>query len=151
MLKDQAGDLEDRLKKDLLKYLFDNDIEFSIESQEPSGGGKVDILPVLPDRGHLPVEVKVFDGDSRNRSYVSNGLAQAAEYGRKFNKPSAYYFVYNVAENRKLWIPGIETGRNVVKTNVGGIDVYSIVANLRITLPPSRAAEVEQVEIPLPS
>lgn len=68
----QAGTrgLENRLKKDFVRYLFDNGMVFSVESQAPPGGGEADVLPVLPDVGPLPIEAKVFDGKSRNQSYI---------------------------------------------------------------------------------
>lgn len=144
--------LEKTLKNELLRYLFDNGIDFSIESQTPAGGGKVDILPVLRDWGQLPIEVKVFDGKSRKRQYVSSGLAQAADYARKFNKPTAYYVVFNIKEDSVLLIPGTAIGRNdIVRTIVQGVAVYSFVCNLGIKLPSSEAAKLEQIEVPIPT
>lgn len=140
----KKGDLENRLRREMLQYLFDNGVDFSIESQEPSGGGRVDILPILGDRGQLPIEVKVFDGD---RAYASRGLAQAAEYGRMFNQPNAYYFLYNVARDTIVRIPGTDIGNGVTSNKIGNIDVYSVVANVQNTLPASQAANLKQVEI----
>lgn len=142
---------EERLKKDILRYLFDNGIDFSVESQIPVGGGKVDILPVLRDWGQLPIEVKVFDGKSRPRQYVSSGLAQAADYARKFNKPNAYYVVFNVKEDSVLLIPGSAIGQNIVRTTIHGVAIYSLVCNLGIKLPSSEAAKLEKIEVPIPT
>jgi len=143
--------LENRLKKDFLRYLFDNGLVFSLESQPPPGGGEADVLPMLPDIGPLPVEVKVFDGKSRNQSYVSRGLAQAGDYGRRFNSAYACYIVYNVAENTILELPGTATASNVIRSSVSGVDVIAIVANMCITLPASKASNLTRISIPAPS
>ena len=118
--------LESKLKKDFLRYLFDNGIVFSMESQAPPGGGVADVLPVLPEIGPLPIEAKVFDGESRNQSYISNGLAQAADYGRRFNSAYACYIVYNVAENTVLDLPGTATASNVTRASISGVDVLEM-------------------------
>lgn len=149
--KEDNNRLEKRLKKDILRYLFDNGINFSVESQIPAGGGKVDILPILRDWGQLPIEVKVFDGKSRSRQYVSSGLAQAADYARKFNKPSAYYVVFNVKEDSILLIPGSAIGQNIVRTTIQGVAIYSLVCNLGIKLPSSQAAKLERIEVLIPT
>lgn len=148
--KEDNNGFEKRLKKDVLRYLFDNGIEFSVESQIPAGGGKVDILPVLRDWGQLPIEVKVFDGKSRSRQYISSGLAQAADYARKFNKPSAYYIVFNIKEDSVLLIPGSAIGRSIARTIVQGVAIYSAICNLGIKLPSSEAAKLKPIEVPIP-
>jgi hypothetical protein len=149
--QDNTRRLENRLKKDFLRYLFDNGMVFSVESQAPPGGGEADVLPLLPDVGPLPIEVKVFDGKSRNQSYISRGLAQAGDYARRFNSAYACYIVYNVAENTILELPGTATASNVIRTSVAGVDVLSIVANVCITLPASQASNLNRVSIPAPS
>lgn len=149
-LLDGERNLEKALKIDFLRYLFDNGIDFSVESQYPPGGGEVDVLAVLPELGPLPIEVKVFDGGKRGASYISGGLAQAAEYAKKFNSSETYYIVYNVAENRTLSLPGISVGFNVVRVQLTPVTVYSIVVNLGITLPASQAKSLESVSVSLP-
>jgi len=148
--KEDNIEFEKRLKKDILRYLFDNGIDFSVESQIPAGGGKVDILPVLRDWGQLPIEVKVFDGKSRSRQYISSGLAQAADYARKFNKSSAYYIVFNLQEDSVLIIPGSAIGRSIIRTTIHGVDIYSAVCNLGIKLPSSEAAKLQRIEVAIP-
>lgn len=142
--------LENRLKKDFLRYLFDNGMVFSVESQAPPGGAEADVLPVLPDVGPLPIEAKVFDGKSRNQSYIARGLVQAGDYGRRFNSAYACYIVYNVAENSVLELPGTATASNVIRTSVAGVDVLAIVANVCITLPASQASNLTRVSVQAP-
>lgn len=146
-----APRLESKLKKDLLRYLFDNGIVFSMEAQTPPGGGATDVLPVLPNVGPLPIEAKVFDGKSRNQSYISNGLAQAGDYGRRFNSAYACFIVYNIAENTVLKLPGTMTGSSVARASMCGVDVLAVSANMCITLPASQASNLTHVSIPPPS
>lgn len=148
---ENKGEIEKQLKRDFFLYLFDNEIDFSIESEVPVGGGEVDILATLPDLGYLPIEVKVFDGEKRNASYISAGLAQTCDYARKFNSADAYYIVYNVANNKLLSLPGISNVSNVISVNMAPVTIHAIVINLRITLPASRAAKLESVVITLPT
>lgn len=147
---ENRGNIEAQLKREFLLYLFDNGIDFSIESEVPSGGGEVDVLTVLPELGLLPIEVKVFDGNRRGSPYISGGLAQTAEYARKFNRPEAYYIVYNIAENIILSLPGIATEQNVVGIQLTPITIYAIVINLRMTIPASRAKNLTSIDILLP-
>ena len=144
-----GGALENRLQRDLLGYIFDNGVDFSVESQAPRGGGRVDVLPVIPDRGHVPIEVKVFDGDSRTERHVSDGVQQAADYARTFNQPNAYYFVYNVAKDTSLRFPGSPLGANSFAVTRDDINVVCLVADLNRTLPSSQASELKLVEINL--
>ena len=147
----ESSQLENTLKMDFLRYLFDNGMTFSIESQAPPGGGEADVLPVLPDVGPLPIEVKVFDGRSRDKAYISRGLEQAADYGRRFNSPYACYIVYNIAENTLLELPGAATASNVIRASSAGVDVLAIVADVCIRLPASQASKLRHVSIPAPS
>lgn len=150
VILESGKNIENKLKRDFLRYLFDNGIDFSVESEVPPGGGEVDVLAVLPEFGPLPIEVKVFDGEKRNASYITGGIAQTADYARKFNSPEAYYIVYNVAEDTKLSLPGISTGFNVVSIQLTPVTIHSISIDLRKTLPASQAKNQKTVNIPLP-
>lgn len=148
---ENKGEIEKQLKREFFLYLFDNGIDFSIESESPSGGAEVDVLAVLPELGPFPIEVKVFDGNKRDIAYISGGLAQAREYARIFNSSEAYYIVYNVSENTRIVLPGISNESHVVKIQLSSITINSIVINLRTTYPASRAKYLNSVNIPLPT
>lgn len=78
-------------------------------------------------------------------------LAQSADYAQKLNNPSAYYTVFNIKENSVLRILGDILGSNIVKTSVRGVNIYSIVCDLRIKLPSSEAAKLEQIDVSIPT
>lgn len=145
------GELEKKLKRDFLRYLFDNGIDFSVESEVPPGGGEVDVLPIVPGMGFLPIEVKVFDGQNRGAPHITKGLAQTCDYARKFNSPRACYVIYNVAENTVLSLPGTPTGPNVISVQINEVTIFSIIANLCIILRASEAKNLRTVDIPLPT
>ncbi len=144
-------EIEKQLKLDFLLYLFDNGINFSIESESPAGGAKVDVLAILPEMGPLPLEVKVFDGVDRDAAYISGGLAQAREYARIFNSSEGYYIVYNVSENTRIVLPGVSAENQVIKVGISSLTINSIVINLRTTLSASQAKYLNSVNIPSPT
>jgi len=61
---------EETLDKALRSYLFDQGIDFPF-SKPKSPSGEVDIISLIKQEP-IPLEVKVFDGDGRNRSYVKH-------------------------------------------------------------------------------
>ncbi|MBA7683220.1 hypothetical protein ES703_91580 [subsurface metagenome] len=148
---EDTGEIEKQLKREFFLYLFDNGIDFSIESESPAGGAEVDILAVLPELGPFPIEVKVFDGNKRDEAYISGGLAQACEYARTFNSSEAYYIVYNVAENTRIVLPGVSNESHVIEIHFPPLTINSIVINLRNTYPASQAKYLNSVNIPLPT
>ncbi len=78
------------------------------------------------------------------------GLAQAADYARKFSKPTGYYVVFNLKQDSVLNMPGAKISSNVTRTSVQGTEVITFVSNLRITLPSNQAAQLENIEVPVP-
>lgn len=148
---ENEGEIEKQLKRDFFLYLYDNGIDFSIESESPEGGAEVDVLATLPELGPFPIEIKVFDGIKRDSAYISGGIAQAHEYARTFNSSEAYYIVYNVSENTRIVLPGISDESQIIKIQLSSITINSIVINLRTTYPASRAKYLDSVNIPLPT
>ncbi|MFC1864948.1 hypothetical protein ACFLYG_03895 [Chloroflexota bacterium] len=148
---ENKGEIEKQLKRDFFLYLFDNGIDFSIESESPAGGAEVDVLAVFPELGPLPIEVKVFDGKGRDSAYISGGLAQAYEYARKFNSSDAYYIVYNVAENTRVVLPATSAESQVVKVQLSAVTINAIVVNLRTTYTASQAKSLNSVSVLLPT
>jgi len=148
---ENEGEIEKQLKREFFLYLYDNGIDFSIESESPEGGAEVDVLITLPELGPFPIELKVFDGIKRDSAYISGGIAQAHEYARTFNSSEAYYIVYNVSENTRIVLPGISNENQIIKIQLSSITINSIVINLRTTFPASRAKYLNSVNIPLPT
>ena len=145
-----TGNIEKQLKRDFFLYLFDNGVNFSIESESPAGGAEVDILAVLPELGPLPIEVKVFDGKKRDIAYISGGLSQACEYARTFNSSEAYYIVYNVAKNTRIVLPGVSNESQIIEVPFPPLTINSIIINLCNTYSASQAKNLKTVTIPLP-
>lgn len=86
---------EEILDRALRSYLFDQGINFPF-SKPRSPSGEVDILPLIEQKP-MPLEVKVFDGNGRSRSYVRQGFRQAFTYAKDYGEPLAYLVIFNVS------------------------------------------------------
>jgi hypothetical protein len=152
---DQALDpmkpqFEKRLRKDLLRYLFDANLVFSVESEPVSEHSKVDILQVQPGQRFMPVETKVHDGKNRDLAYISQGVAQIIDYGRRFGTRLACYLVYNVHENTQLLFGAPQVIPGVFRATSKGIDVLAISINVMINLSSSDAYNIKTIEVTIP-
>lgn len=142
------GQVEERLKRDFHRYLFDQGLEFNIEAVSPKDGGKTDILSAkLPDGRRLVVEAKVYDGKDRDKSWVKSGIKQAASYADEWSEPHAYLLVYNVTANTVLKLAGAKQEDNLWAIQSLGKEVRMIGINLGIELPPSKASQLHEVVI----
>ena len=87
---------ESVLDNTLRAYLFDQGINFPF-SKPSSPSGEVDVLSVIEQKP-IPLEIKVFDGNGRSRSYVRQGFKQAFSYAKDYGEPSAYLVIFNVSQ-----------------------------------------------------
>jgi len=88
---------EAKLDKSLREFLFDNGIEFPFSSPA-SDSGRADIVASLHTPDPVIVEVKVFDGASRGRSYIGKGIRQINEYMTDYSKDIGYLVIFNVCD-----------------------------------------------------
>jgi hypothetical protein len=95
--EDERG-IEEILKRDFLGFLFDREVQFSIEERSPNDLKRPDVLVRFPDGSELVVEAKVFGGkgDWRDASWVQKGLEQAEHYANQFVTPFAYLLIFNL-------------------------------------------------------
>lgn len=88
---------EAKLDKELRKFLFDNGIEYPF-STPASDSGRADIVASLHTPDPVIIEVKVFDGASRGRSYIRQGFRQINEYATDYGKDVGYLVIFNVCD-----------------------------------------------------
>jgi len=88
---------ESVLDKELRKFLFDNGVDYPF-STPASDSGRADIIASLHTADPLVIEVKVFDGESRGRSYIRQGFRQVCEYMTDYNKTVGYLVIFNVSD-----------------------------------------------------
>lgn len=88
---------EAKLDKSLREFLFDNGIEYPFSSPA-SASGRADIVASLHTPDPVIIEVKVFDGASRGRSYIRQGFRQISEYITDYSKDVGYLVIFNVCD-----------------------------------------------------
>ena len=143
--KDQ---IEQRLKGDFCRYLFDQGIDFSMEAVSPEDGGKTDVLSArLVNGRRLVVEAKVYDGEDRNGTWVKSGIMQAASYANEWSEPYAYLLVYNIRENTLLEFSGASQKDALWVTQALGKEVRIAAINLTDRQPASKASQTRQIII----
>ncbi len=85
------------LDKELREFLFDNGIEYPF-STPASASGRADIVASLHTPDPVIIEVKVFDGGSRGRAYIRQGVTQINKYISDYNKHVGYLVIFNVCD-----------------------------------------------------
>jgi len=140
--------IEQRLKLDFYRYLFDQDLDFFVEVVSPKQLGRADVLTAkLRDGCRLIVEAKVYDGKNRDRNWIKDGITQAASYADDWSEPYAYLLVYNVAVNTMVNFVGVRQEGNIWIMQSLGKEVRIICVNLANELPPSKASQLQDVQI----
>ncbi len=144
------GQVEERLKRDFCRYLFDLGLEFVIEPQSPSRTGAADVLaPKLADGRRLVVEAKVYDGVRRKESWVKGGISQAAQYANDWGEPRAYLLVYNVVDNVVLNFRGAQQEDKFWVANSLNREVKIVSIDLGNMPPASQSDRISQKAIDL--
>jgi len=88
---------ENLLDKVLREFLFDNGVEYPF-STPASSSGRADIIASLHTPDPIVVEVKIFDGDGRSKSYIRQGIRQIHDYMTDYNKNVGYLVIFNVCD-----------------------------------------------------
>jgi hypothetical protein len=87
--------LEDTLDSHLRSWLFREGIDYPFSTPR-SPSGRADIV-VWEGEEPLAIEVKVFDGQSRDCGHIRQGLWQAHRYASDYSKPFGYLVVFNTS------------------------------------------------------
>lgn len=89
--------------RDLRLFLFEQGVDFPF-SQVRSPSGQADITLIDESEQPLPLEVKLFDGDSYGRTYLAKGVGQAFRYAEDYDQPEGYLVVFNLS-SRTIEMP----------------------------------------------
>jgi hypothetical protein len=84
--------LDSSLRRFLLQEGFD--YPFSTPSTPK---GRTDIVVHIEEKP-LPLEIKLFDGDTYGKSYLKKGFNQALQYAEDYHQPTGYLIVFNLSE-----------------------------------------------------
>ena len=140
---DKRHEIEKRLARDLYGYLHDQGIDFHIEPS--SMPGKIDLIAAQNTDDPLLLEVKVFDNDGRDKSYLCNGFNQIYIYTLQYNEPFGYMVIFNISD-RDLRFALKCTGHiPLVLHNNKTIFVLTIA--IRPLIPPSQRGTLNPIEI----
>lgn len=88
---------ERNLALELYAYLYDQGIDFNIETE--SIRGRIDLIAAQYSSDPLLLDVKVFDGESRDKHYICKAFRQIYTYTQHFNEPFGYLVIFDIAEN----------------------------------------------------
>ncbi len=87
---------EKTLSLDLYSYLYDQGIDFMIEPSSITG--EIDLISSQNTDDPLLLDAKVFDGDSRGKSYIRKGFNQIYTYTQQYNEPFGYLVIFKTCE-----------------------------------------------------
>ncbi len=101
---------EKLLALDLYSYLHDQGFNFSIEPS--SIDGSIDLISIQDSDDPLLADAKIFDGDSRGKTYLCKGFNQIYTYTQQYNEPFGYLVIFKVTD-RDLRFSLATDSRNV--------------------------------------
>jgi hypothetical protein len=125
----KINEVEKRLQVDLYRYLHDRGINFYITPY--SVRGEIDLIADQREGRKLYVEVKVFDGEGRNKTHIKQGFNQAFTYAKDYGTTEAYLLIYRTCERPLVFSECEQMGfYNYVR--VGNVVVYLLEVALHV-------------------
>lgn len=140
----QARDWDEALlDHHLRRFLMEQGVDYPF-SRPKTREGEVDI--VIPQGGKcLPLEVKVYDGDSRTQAHLRAGFHQATQYAEDYQSAYGYYVIFNVS-TRPLTF-GTDSADGFARLSDRNHDVFCICVQVTDLGPPSKRKELKSVQI----
>jgi hypothetical protein len=89
---------ERKVKQHMFEFLFDQGLPFHVEPIAASG--EPDVVSLHDSQHHFIGEVKIFDSESRGKSYIKKAFYQTYRYCVDYNEPLAYLIVFNVSKKQ---------------------------------------------------
>jgi hypothetical protein len=100
---------EKNVKQHMFEFLFDQGLPFHVEPV--SASGEPDVVSLHDFQHHFIGEIKIFDAESRGKSYIKKAFYQAYRYCLDYNEPLAYLIVFNVSKKQlRVELPSIPDG-----------------------------------------
>lgn len=90
----QKGELN--LDSDLRRFLLLEGIDYPFSTPKVTAG-RVDVLVDI-DRKPVPIEIKIFDGNARGKSYIVNGIKQLIRYIEEYQQSAGYLVIFNLTK-----------------------------------------------------
>jgi len=89
---------EKSVKQHMFEFLFDQGLAFHVEPAAASG--EPDVVSLQDAQHRFIGEVKIFDSESRGKTYIKKAFYQAYRYCLDYNEPLAYLIVFNVSKRQ---------------------------------------------------
>ena len=148
----EARKAEATLALDLYDYLWDHGIDFMIEPS--SIRGEVDVIEAQPGDDPLLADVKVFDADSRGKTYLRKAFRQVYTYCQQYNRPFGYLVIFKVTDRdlhlalkqHSLDIPHVSYNHKTIFFLVVDIHDYEAAVSKRSPLKAIELTEEEMVQ-----
>jgi hypothetical protein len=86
---------EKSLALDLYAYLYDQGIDFNIETE--SIRGRIDLIAAQETDDPLLLDAKIFDNGSRDKYYIRKAFCQIYTYTQHFNEAFGYLIIFNTS------------------------------------------------------
>jgi hypothetical protein len=139
---------EERLNKDLRKFLFDQGIDSAfLDPLSPSG--KADVVALLDSQDPLVLEIKIFDREKNyHKERIISGFRQIVSYSNDYNKPIGYLLVFNM-DKAELDLVTKENDKKVPSRVVFAGKIYFIIfVNIPpLSEPASKRGQVYKIQI----
>ena len=101
--KDDTGQGEKLLARDLYEYLHDQGLQFHVEPE--SASGRIDLVSAQSGKDRLVADAKLFNPErGQDRGYIIKGFRQIYDYTKDFNESFGYLVIFKTCE-QDLAIP----------------------------------------------
>ncbi len=129
---------------DSYEYLHDQGVDFFLEPKSTSG--KVDLIAIQSSNSRVMVEAKIFDAESRGKSYIVKGFNQLYTYICDYNEPFGYLVIFKVCKTGiKFSVPDQEGSIPFVGYN--GKTIFFVVIDIFSDQPASKKGKITDIEI----
>lgn len=141
LASEESGKKEASLDLHLRRFLMQEGFDYPFSTPH-SPKGRTDIVVHIEEKP-LPLEIKIFDGDSCGKSYLKKGFNQALRYAEDYHQPTGYLVVFNLSE--KLLQFGKTSSDNYFpKIEAQNKTIFIVPVNIHpITISASREKEAQ--------
>jgi hypothetical protein len=95
--KEDTGQGEKLLARDLYEYLHDQGLQFHVEPE--SASGRIDLISAQTGKDRLVADAKLFNPErGQDRGYIIKGFRQVYDYTKDFNESFGYLVIFKTCE-----------------------------------------------------
>jgi hypothetical protein len=144
--KDDTGQGEKVLARELYEYLHDQGLQFQVEPE--SASGRIDLISAQSGKDRLVADAKLFNpARGQDRSYLIKGFRQVYDYTKDYNEPFGFLVVFKTCEqdlsvptqHQESCVPFITHNNKTIF--ILAIDIFDY------PLPASKRGKIEAYEI----